>query len=174
MPHKYNADRRHHIPKSPLQGDELAGLRGWAAPARLADDLVHGRGDRRVAGGAADHAGRTGALLGSRDRDIADPEDSVSPAAAADRGTGRLLARADGAGSAGAGSFDLEPTIQDAGGGASGGKRTGAPAGRQYRREAQRAGRMAGREAWHPAPPGLAQAAPGLSMPRPARSSPRP
>ena len=57
-----------------------------------------------------------------------------------------------GAGSAGAGSFNLEPTIRDAGGGASGGKRTGAPAGRQHRREAQRARRMAGREA-----------APGLS-----------
>ena len=43
-----------------------------------------------MAGGTADHTGRTGTLLGSRDRDIADPEDSVSPAVAPDRG-GSLL-----------------------------------------------------------------------------------
>jgi Transposase DDE domain len=29
-------------PESSLQGDELVDLRGWPAPARLADDLVHG------------------------------------------------------------------------------------------------------------------------------------
>ena len=40
-------------PESPLQGDELVGLRGWPALARLADDLVHGRGDRGLAGGGA-------------------------------------------------------------------------------------------------------------------------
>jgi hypothetical protein len=82
-----------------------------------------------MAGGTAYNAGRTGTLLGSRDRDIGNLEDSVAPAAAADRGAGHFAAQADGAGSAGAGSFHLEPTIQDTGGGFSGGQRTGAPAG---------------------------------------------
>src|SRR4051794_35588231 len=78
-----------------------------------------------------------------RGRDSTDPEDGFPPAVAPDRRVGRLLARADGAGSAGAGSFHLEPTIQNSDDGASGGKQPGAPAGRQYRSEAQRAGRMA-------------------------------
>src|SRR3954465_6119348 len=75
-------------PEASLQSDELAGLRSWASAARLADDLVHGRGGRSLAGGASDHAGRPGALLGPRNRDVVDPEGSVSPAAAADRGAG--------------------------------------------------------------------------------------
>jgi hypothetical protein len=43
MPHKYNADPSPSDSEDSLQGDELARLRGWASPARLADDLVHGR-----------------------------------------------------------------------------------------------------------------------------------
>jgi site-specific DNA recombinase len=90
-----------------------------------------------------------------------DPADSVSPAAAPDRGAGRLPAQADGAGSAGAGPHHIEPAGRDTGGSFSSGERTGAPAGRQHRGDAERAGRMAGREAWNQASPGLEEAAPG-------------
>ena len=120
MPHKYNADRRHRIPKARYKvtnwRDYEAGLRKRGSlTIWFSEDAV-----RSLAGGAADHAGRSGALLGSRNRDIADPEDSVSPAAAPDRRVGRLAARADGAGSAGARPFDIEPAGQDTGGGSPG------------------------------------------------------
>ena len=160
-------------PAGPLQSDELARLRDRASAARLADNLVYGRGDRGLAGAAADHAGRSGALLGSRDRDVADPASGFPPAAAPDRGVGRLLARADGAGPAGARPFDLEPASQDAGGGSPSpdDERTGAPAGRQHRREAERSGWSRSMEPSVAVPGGSYTWA---SMRRPARSSPRP
>ena len=157
MPHKYNADRRHHIPRACYK---VTNWSVYEAGLRQRGSLTIWFSEGAVAAWQAAPRTTSGGQLGSRHRDVVDPASGFPPAAAADRGTGRLAARVDGAGSAGAGSLHLEPTIQDAGGGASGGKRTGAPAGRQYRREAQRAGRMAGREAWHPAPPGLEEAAP--------------
>src|SRR4051794_8535130 len=139
MPHKYNADRRHRIPK---RSYKVTNWQAYEAGLRHRGSLTIWFTDEAIAAWRAVPRTTPGgqALLGSRHRDVIDPESGFPPTAAADRGIGRLLARADGAGSAGAGSFHIEPTIQDAGGGASGGKRTGAPAGRQYRSEAERNG----------------------------------
>src|SRR4051812_19037694 len=134
MPHKYNADRRHRIPKRRYK---VTNWQAYEAGLRQRGSLTIWFTEEAIAAWRAAPRTTPGGQLGSRHRDIADPENSVSPAAAADRGTGRLPARADGAGSAGAGSFHLEPTIQDTGGGSSGGERTGAPAGRQHRGEAE-------------------------------------
>src|SRR3954463_6313746 len=111
MPHKYNADRRHHIPRARYKVTNWkayeAGLRQrgsltiWfseeAVAAWQAAPRATPGGPARYpgrAGGAAAPAGWQGALLGPGGRDSADPQDSVSPAAAPDRGAGRFLARA--------------------------------------------------------------------------------
>src|SRR3954447_16981697 len=105
MPHKYNAARRHRIPKRrykvPNWQAYEAGLRQrgsltiWFTGEAIAAWRAGARTTPGGSGGVPDHAGGSGAHLGSRDRDNADPEDSVSPAASPDRGAGRLPARAD-------------------------------------------------------------------------------
>jgi hypothetical protein len=105
MPHKYNADRRHRIPKTRYK---VTNWRDYEAGLRQRGSLTIWFTDEAIAAWRAVPRTTPGGQLGSRDRDNADPEDSVSPAAAPDRGAGQLAARVDGPGSAGAGSFDIE------------------------------------------------------------------
>src|SRR5688572_29478925 len=98
MPHKYNAERRHRIPKARYK---VTNWRDYEAGLRKRGSLTIWFSDDAVEAWRAAPRTTPGGQLGPRNRDIADPQDSVSPAAAADRGTGRLAARADGAGSAG-------------------------------------------------------------------------
>jgi hypothetical protein len=59
-------------PETALSGHERAGVRRSIAAAGQSDGVVHGRGDRGVAGGTPHHTGRPAALFGSGDHDSAD------------------------------------------------------------------------------------------------------
>src|SRR5689334_7926915 len=100
MPHKYNADRRHHIPRARYK---VTNWPAYEAGLRQRGSLTIWFSEEAVAAWQAAPRTTPGGQLGPGGRDSADPQDSVSPAAAADGRTGRFLARADGAGSAGAG-----------------------------------------------------------------------
>jgi hypothetical protein len=73
MPHKYNAERRHRIPKTRYK---VTDWRDYEAGLRQQGSLTIWFTDEAVAVWRAvppHYAGRSGALLGSGDRDIADP-----------------------------------------------------------------------------------------------------
>src|SRR3954471_24969042 len=106
MPHKSNAARRHRIPKTRYK---VMNWRDYEAGLRQRGSLTIWFTDEAIAAWRAAPRTTPGGQLGSRGRDSNDPEDSVSPAAAADRRAGRLAARGDGPGSAGSRPFNLEP-----------------------------------------------------------------
>src|ERR687897_988138 len=87
MPHKYNAERRHRIPKARYK---VTNWRDYEAGLRKRGSLTIWFSDDAVEAWRAAPRTTPGGQLGPRNRDIADPQDSVSPAAAADRG-GSLL-----------------------------------------------------------------------------------
>jgi hypothetical protein len=87
MPHKYNADRRHRIPKARYK---VTNWRDYEAGLRKRGSLTIWFSDDAVEAWRAAPRTTPGGQLGPRNRDIADPQDSISPAAAADRG-GSLL-----------------------------------------------------------------------------------
>ena len=89
MPHKYNAARRHHIPRPKRR------VTNWAeyneALRQRGSLTVWFTEDAIAAWKAAPrHAGRSASLLGPRDYDSPDVARCVPPAAAPDRGTDRL------------------------------------------------------------------------------------
>ena len=94
MPHKYNADRRHRIPKPRYK---VTNWQAYEAGLRQRGSLTIWFSEEAIAAWRAALRTTPGGQLGSRDRDSADPESGVSPAVAADRGTGQLAVRADGA-----------------------------------------------------------------------------
>jgi len=53
MPNKYNAPRRHHIPKMKYQGKELGGVRCRASASRQFDPMVDSRSYGWLAGGTS-------------------------------------------------------------------------------------------------------------------------
>ena len=87
MPHKYNTDRRHHIPRARYK---VTNWSAYEAGLRQRGSLTIWFSEEAVAAWRAAPRTTPGGQLGSRDRDSSDPEDSVSPAAAPDRG-GSLL-----------------------------------------------------------------------------------
>ena len=89
MPHKYNAQRRHRIPKRRYK---VTNWQAYEAGLRQRGSLTIWFTEEAIAAWRAAARTTPGGQLGSRDRDSADPEDSVSPAVAADRGVGPLLA----------------------------------------------------------------------------------
>ncbi len=100
------------------QDRQLARLRRQPASARQPHRLVHGRGDRRLARGAAHDCRRAGPVLAPGDPDSADPACRVPPGAAPDRRLDQLRhppARAD---LGRAGPQHPEPAGGDAGGAA--------------------------------------------------------
>ena len=163
MPHKYNADRRHRIPKRRYK---VTNWQAYEAGLRQRGSLTIWFSEEAIAAWRA--APRTTPGGQARYSDLAIETSLIlrtvfhQPLRQTEGLVGSLL-ELMGLDLPVPDHTHLEPAGQDAGGGSSGpdGERTGAPAGRQHRGEAQRAGRMAGREAWHPAPSRLAQAAPG-------------
>ena len=87
MPHKYNAQRRHRIPKRRYK---VTNWQAYEAGLRQRGSLTIWFTEEAIAAWRAVPRTTPGGQLGPRNRDVADPEDSVSPAAAADRG-GSLL-----------------------------------------------------------------------------------
>ena len=142
-------------------GDELGGLRRDAAGLRQPDGVVHRGGDRGVAGGAPDHTGWAGALLGAGDQHGVDAASGVPAGAAPDRGVDRLHHGPARAGPAGAGPHDPQPPGRDAGHAAAlPWPPPGAPDRGQHGAEAVRPRRVAGGEARQPNQTRMAQAAP--------------
>jgi hypothetical protein len=80
MPHKYNAERRHHIAKMKFK------VTNWgeyeAGPAGQSDAVGHGRGAGRVGCRAALDTGRSGDVFGWCDPDVSDAAHGVQAAAA--------------------------------------------------------------------------------------------
>jgi DDE family transposase len=87
MPHKYNADRRHRIPKARYK---VTNWRDYEAGLWKRGSLTIWFSEDAVEAWRAEPRPTPGGQLGSCNRDVADPEDSVSPAAAPDR-RGSLL-----------------------------------------------------------------------------------
>jgi hypothetical protein len=105
MPHKYNADRRHRIPRTRYKRTryKVTNWRDYEAGLHRRGSLTIWFTEEAVAAWQAAPRATPGGQLRSRGRDSTGPRGSISPAAAADRRVGRLLARADEAGSASAG-----------------------------------------------------------------------
>jgi len=87
MPHKYNADRRHRIPKTRYK---VMNWRDYEAGLRKRGSLTIWFTEEAIAAWRAAPRTTPGGQLGSRGRDVVDPQDSVSPAASPDR-RGSLL-----------------------------------------------------------------------------------
>ena len=87
MSHKYNADRRHRISKRRYK---VTNWRDYEAGLRKRGSLTIWFSEDAVEAWRAEPRPTPGGQLGSCNRDVADPEDSVSPAAAPDR-RGSLL-----------------------------------------------------------------------------------
>jgi hypothetical protein len=81
MPHKYNADRRHRIPKTRYK---VMNWRDYEAGLRKRGSLTIWFTEEAIAAWRAAPRTTPGGQLGSRGRDITDPQDSVSPAASPD------------------------------------------------------------------------------------------
>src|SRR5690349_6272929 len=87
MPHKYNANRRHHIPGACYK---VTNWRDYEAGLRKRGLLTIWFSEEAVAAWQAAPRTTPGGQLGSRGRDSADPQNSVSPAAAPHRGSSLL------------------------------------------------------------------------------------
>src|SRR3954447_23564350 len=111
--------------------------------------LVHGRGGRGLAGGAAHDPRRAALVIAPGDPDRADAAGPLPPRPAPDRGPDRLDPPPARARPGRARPHHPVPPGRDAGGAAvTLGRRAAAPAGGQHGAEAGRARRVAGREAW--------------------------
>jgi hypothetical protein len=159
MPHKYNADRRHRIPKARYK---VTNWRDYEAGLRKRGSLTIWFTEEAIAAWRAAPRTTPGGQLGSRHRDIVDPQDSVSPAAAPDQGGSLLelmgldlpvpdhstLSRR-------ARTLAVAPQVRTAKG----------PVHLLVDSTGVKLSGMAGREAWNPATPGRCT---GASMPSPA------
>jgi len=78
MPHKYNAERRHRIPRSRYK---VTNWRDYEAGRRQRGSLTVWFTEEAIAAWRAAPRTTPGGQLGSRGRDSADPEGGVPPAA---------------------------------------------------------------------------------------------
>src|SRR4051812_33878109 len=90
MPHKYNADRRHHIPRPKRRVTNWSAYNEALHQRGSLTVLVHGGCDCRLESGTAHDAGWPAALLRPRNHDSFDVARGVPPGAAPDRGADRL------------------------------------------------------------------------------------